>query len=86
MATDSEKKKVFIKPFGCQMNEYDSGKMRALLRQERNYMHGRIVHDGDNGLAGLHHFTHLTYHRSDDTRASSLEHQAPALQFKRGKI
>jgi tRNA-2-methylthio-N6-dimethylallyladenosine synthase len=34
MATDSEKKKVYIKTFGCQMNEYDSGKMRALLGQD----------------------------------------------------
>ena len=23
--------KVFFKTFGCQMNEYDSGKMRAML-------------------------------------------------------
>ena len=27
-------KKVFIKTFGCQMNDYDSGKMRALLAED----------------------------------------------------
>ena len=26
-------KKVFIRSFGCQMNDYDSGKMADLLRQ-----------------------------------------------------
>ena len=31
-------KKVFIKTFGCQMNEYDSGKMADLLEAEENYV------------------------------------------------
>ncbi len=30
-------KKVFIRTFGCQMNEYDSGKMADLLRAERGF-------------------------------------------------
>jgi tRNA-2-methylthio-N6-dimethylallyladenosine synthase len=29
-----ERKKVFIKTFGCQMNVYDSGKMQALLGKD----------------------------------------------------
>ena len=29
-------KKIFIKSFGCQMNEYDSSKMLDLMRHERN--------------------------------------------------
>ena len=29
-------KKIFIKTFGCQMNEYDSSKMLDLMRAERN--------------------------------------------------
>ena len=29
-------KKIFIKSFGCQMNEYDSSKMLDLMRVERN--------------------------------------------------
>ena len=29
-------KKIFIKSFGCQMNEYDSSKMLDLMRSERN--------------------------------------------------
>ena len=30
-------KKLFIRTFGCQMNEYDSGKMADLLRAERGF-------------------------------------------------
>ncbi len=30
-------KKVFIKTFGCQMNEYDSSKMAALLEADGGY-------------------------------------------------
>jgi len=33
-ANPSSPKKVFIKTFGCQMNDYDSGKMRALLAKD----------------------------------------------------
>ena len=29
--------KVYIKTFGCQMNEYDSGKMAEVLRAARGY-------------------------------------------------
>lgn len=32
--SDSAEKKVYIKTFGCQMNAYDSDKMRALLGQD----------------------------------------------------
>ena len=31
------KKKLFIRTFGCQMNEYDSGKMADLLRAEKGF-------------------------------------------------
>ncbi len=34
MASPPTKKKVFIKTFGCQMNDYDSGKMQALLQHD----------------------------------------------------
>ena len=32
--TDEAQKRVFIHTFGCQMNEYDSGKMRAKLAKD----------------------------------------------------
>src|SRR5437870_3574098 len=34
---DDMTKKLFIRTFGCQMNEYDSGKMADLLRAERGF-------------------------------------------------
>ncbi len=34
MSTESPARKVFIKTFGCQMNAYDSTKMRALLAKD----------------------------------------------------
>jgi tRNA-2-methylthio-N6-dimethylallyladenosine synthase len=36
-APDSSSKKVFIRTFGCQMNEYDSGKMADVLRAAEGY-------------------------------------------------
>src|SRR5258707_2128188 len=36
-AADNMTKKLFIRTFGCQMNEYDSGKMADLLRAERGF-------------------------------------------------
>jgi tRNA-2-methylthio-N6-dimethylallyladenosine synthase len=43
---DSTEKKVFIKTFGCQMNEYDSDKMRALLGKD-GYVATPNVDDAD---------------------------------------
>jgi len=37
MKSDSGAKKVFIKTFGCQMNEYDSDKMADVLRAAQGY-------------------------------------------------
>ncbi len=37
MSTDSAAKKVFIRTFGCQMNEYDSDKMADVLRAAEGY-------------------------------------------------
>ena len=40
-------KKVFIKTFGCQMNEYDSDKMAALLEVEQGYVLTEQAEDAD---------------------------------------
>jgi tRNA-2-methylthio-N6-dimethylallyladenosine synthase len=40
-------KKVFIRTFGCQMNEYDSGKMADLLRESAGYEPTDRVEDAD---------------------------------------
>ena len=37
MSAPAVAKKVFIKTFGCQMNEYDSGKMVDVLREAQGY-------------------------------------------------
>lgn len=37
MSSSSETKKVFIKTFGCQMNEYDSDKMADVLKAAEGY-------------------------------------------------
>jgi tRNA-2-methylthio-N6-dimethylallyladenosine synthase len=37
VTTSAVGKKVFIKTFGCQMNEYDSDKMVDVLRQAQGY-------------------------------------------------
>jgi tRNA-2-methylthio-N6-dimethylallyladenosine synthase len=37
VSTDSAAKKVFIRTFGCQMNEYDSDKMADVLRAAEGY-------------------------------------------------
>ena len=41
----SPKKKVFVKTFGCQMNEYDTEKILSLLRN--NYEETALAHDVD---------------------------------------
>ena len=40
-------KKVFIKTFGCQMNEYDSDKMADVLRVEQGYEQTNDVEQAD---------------------------------------
>ncbi|MCH2478355.1 MAG: tRNA (N6-isopentenyl adenosine(37)-C2)-methylthiotransferase MiaB [Gammaproteobacteria bacterium] len=40
-------KKIFIKSFGCQMNEYDSSKMLDLMRSERNMEQTEDVFSAD---------------------------------------
>ena len=40
-------KKVFIKTFGCQMNEYDSGKMQDVLRAAEGYEPTQSIDDAD---------------------------------------
>ena len=40
-------KKVFIRSFGCQMNDYDSGKMADLLRQAEGYEPTQDVEQAD---------------------------------------
>jgi tRNA-2-methylthio-N6-dimethylallyladenosine synthase len=40
-------KKVYVKSFGCQMNEYDSGKMVDVLRAAQGYERTESVEDAD---------------------------------------
>ncbi len=40
-------KKVFVKTFGCQMNEYDSDKMIDVLAQADNFSQTEVVQDAD---------------------------------------
>ena len=40
-------KKVFIKTFGCQMNEYDSDKMADVLQAAQGYEKTLLVEEAD---------------------------------------
>ena len=40
-------KKVFIKTFGCQMNEYDSDKMADVLNASDGIIQTDIIEDAD---------------------------------------
>ena len=40
-------KKLYIKTFGCQMNEYDSEKMADILRESHGYELTRVAEDAD---------------------------------------
>jgi tRNA-2-methylthio-N6-dimethylallyladenosine synthase len=44
---DTQPKKVFIRTFGCQMNEYDSDKMLDVLGQERGVVVTQTPEDAD---------------------------------------
>ncbi len=38
MSTDTAQKKVYIKTYGCQMNEYDSDKMSDVMNAAKGYV------------------------------------------------
>ena len=40
-------KKVFIKTFGCQMNEYDSEKMADVLHSAADYTETKVLEEAD---------------------------------------
>jgi tRNA A37 methylthiotransferase MiaB len=45
--SDSASKKVFIKTFGCQMNEYDSDKMVDVLHAADGYIATQNMDEAD---------------------------------------
>ena len=47
MSNDPTGKKVFVKTFGCQMNEYDSAKMVDVLRASQGYELTQDVEQAD---------------------------------------
>ena len=47
MSDSAATKKVFIKTFGCQMNEYDSGKMADVLHAAQGYVTTGNVEEAD---------------------------------------
>ncbi|HKX40819.1 MAG TPA: tRNA (N6-isopentenyl adenosine(37)-C2)-methylthiotransferase MiaB, partial [Burkholderiaceae bacterium] len=46
-ASNGGHKKVYIKTFGCQMNEYDSDKMADVLRAAEGYQPTNNVDEAD---------------------------------------
>jgi tRNA-2-methylthio-N6-dimethylallyladenosine synthase len=40
-------KKIFIKTFGCQMNEYDSDQIANLMNQHKGYQKTEDMEDAD---------------------------------------
>ena len=59
-------KKLYIKTFGCQMNEYDSDKMADVLRESHGYERTQVAEDADLLLVN----TCSIRTRSSDSRRS----------------
>jgi len=60
-------KKLHIKTWGCQMNEYDSSKMADLLDATHGYQLTEVAEEADVLLVNPTHFAVGLYYRPDET-------------------